>query len=324
MSKQIFITSTIPDVGIQLLKEKGYAVEVRSGDSLLSQEELVSLLKQKSYDAVITLLTDRVDATVFDAAPTVKLYVNYASGYDNIDVVEAAKRGITVANAPADGSAEAVAEHTIALMLALAARIVEADQFVRDGKYQGWRPTNFIGSDILGKTLGLIGAGRIGNRVAHYARALGMHVTYHDTVRNEQLERDCDARHAASIEDLLSTADVVSLHVPLLDSTRHLIDEKGLSLMKPTAFLINTSRGPVIDEIALEEALRNHRIGGAALDVFEFEPKTVPGLTERENVILTPHIASASREARDQMAEVAALNVIDYFEKGAPRNVITT
>jgi glyoxylate reductase len=324
MPKQIFVTSTIPDVGIQLLKEKGYDVEVRSGDALLSKEDLIAHLKLKPYDAVVTLLTDRIDAAVFDAAPSVKLYVNYASGYDNIDVVEAKKRGITVANAPADGSAEAVAEHTIALMLALAARIVEADQYVRDGKYQGWQPMNFIGSDILGKTLGLIGAGRIGNRVAHYARALGMQVIYHDTVRNEQLERDCAASQAATIEKLLSSADVVSLHVPLLDSTRHLINGTALSAMKPTAFLINTSRGPVVDEVALEEALRNHRIGGAALDVFEFEPKTVPGLTNLGNVILTPHIASASREAREQMADIAALNVIDFFEKGVPRNVITT
>ncbi len=323
MPKQIFVTSTIPDVGINLLKEKGYSVEVRSGDTILSQEELITHLKQKPYDAVITLLTDRVDAAVFEAASSVKLYVNYASGYDNIDVAEAKKRGITVANAPTNGSAEAVAEHTIALMLALAARIVEADQYVRDGKYQGWQPTNFIGTDILGKTLGLVGAGRIGNRVAHYARALGMQVIYHDTVRNEQLERDCDARLAASLEDLLSAADVVSLHAPLLDSTRHLINEQRLSVMKPTAFLVNTSRGPVIDETALEVALRNHRIGGAALDVFEFEPKTVPGLTELQNVILTPHIASASREARDEMAEVAAQNVIDFFEKGVSRNVIT-
>jgi glyoxylate reductase len=324
MPKQIFITSTIPDAGINLLKEKGYDVEVRSVDALLAQEELIAHLKQKPYDAVVTLLTDRIDAAVFDAAPSVKLYVNYASGYDNIDVAEAKKRGITVANAPADGSAEAVAEHTIALMLALAARIVEADQYVRDGKYQGWQPMNFIGSDILGKTLGLIGAGRIGNRVAHYARALGMQIVYHDTVRNEQLERDCAARQTATIEELLSSADVVSLHVPLLDSTRHLINGAALSAMKPTAFLINTSRGPVVDESALEDALRNHRIGGAALDVFEFEPKTVPGLTDLENVILTPHIASASREARDQMADIAALNVIDFFEKGVPRNVITT
>lgn len=323
MPKQIFVTSTIPDAGLKLLKEKGHVVDVREGDTIPSQEEIIVALAQKPYDAVITLLTDKINAPVLDAAPSVKLYVNYASGYDNIDVAEAKKRGILVANAPANGSAEAVAEHTIALMLGLAARIVEADQYVRDEKYVGWQPMNFIGTDILGKTLGLVGAGRIGNRVGQYARALGMQIIYHDAVRNEQLERDTGAHLAASLDELLSTADVVSLHVPLLDSTRHLINAETLALMKPTAFLINTARGAVVDETALEVALREGRIGGAALDVFEFEPQTVPGLTKLQNVILTPHIASASREARDEMAEIAAQNVIDFFETGVPRNGIT-
>ncbi len=305
-----------------MLKAKGYAADVYPEDRILTHKKLVDILKKGSYDAVLCLLTDAIDAAVFDSAPSVKLYANYASGYDNIDVAEAKRRGITVTNAPADLTSEAVAEHTIALILALAARIVEADEFVRLGKYKGWSPMNFIGTDILGKTLGLIGAGRIGERVAYYSKGLGMKIIYTDVVRNDRIEKEYGAVYRGSVEEVLQAADVISLHVPLLDSTRHLINEARLRLMKPTGFLINTSRGPVVDEKALAEALKEKTIAGAALDVFEFEPKTVPGLAKLDNVILTPHIASASIEARDQMAEIAAQNIIDFFEGGKPRNIV--
>lgn len=305
-----------------MLKDKGYAVDVYPEDRILTHKELVDILKKGSYDAVLCLLTDTIDAAVFDSAPSVKLYANYATGYDNIDVAEAKRRGIAVSNAPAGLTSEAVAEHTIALMLALAARIVEADEFVRLGKYDGWSPMNFIGTDILGKTLGLIGAGRIGERVAHYSKGLGMKIIYADVIGNDRIEKEYGAVRYDSVEEVLKAADVVSLHVPLLDSTRHLINEARLRLMKPTGFLINTSRGPVVDEEALTKALKEKTIAGAALDVFEFEPKTVPGLAELDNVILTPHIASASREARDQMAEIAAQNIVDFLEGGKPRNIV--
>ena len=322
MSKRVFITRRIPDIGVDMLKAKGYAADVYPEDRILTHKKLVDILKKGSYDAVLCLLTDAIDAAVFDSAPSVKLYANYASGYDNIDVAEAKRRGITVTNAPADLTSEAVAEHTIALILALAARIVEADEFVRLGKYKGWSPMNFIGTDILGKTLGLIGAGRIGERVAYYSKGLGMKIIYTDVVRNDRIEKEYGAVYRGSVEEVLQAADVISLHVPLLDSTRHLINEARLRLMKPTGFLINTSRGPVVDEKALAEALKEKTIAGAALDVFEFEPKTVPGLAKLDNVILTPHIASASIEARDQMAEIAAQNIIDFFEGGKPRNIV--
>lgn len=324
MAKTIFITRQIPDAGIQMLNEKGYEVDINSKDSILSQKQLISFLKRKPYDAVLSLLTDYITTEVFDAVPSVKLYANYATGFDNIDIAEAKKRGITVTNAPADLSVEAVAEHTIALMLALAARIVEADEFVRRGKYKGWSPMNFIGTTIFGKTLGLIGVGRIGSRVAHYAKGLGMKIIYTDVVRNEQIEKELNATYYTSPEELLPHADVVSLHVPLLDSTRHLINEDRLRTMKPTALIINTSRGPVIDEQALEQALATKIITSAALDVFEFEPKTAPGLVKLQNVILTPHIGSASSEARNQMAEIAAQNIIDFFEGRIPKNIVNS
>lgn len=324
MSKKIFITRKIPDIGVAILENKGYAVDMYPKDSILSKKELIRILKKGSYDAVLCLLTDMIDGEVFDAAPSLKLYVNYASGYDNIDIAEAKRRSIAVANAPAPLSSEAVAEHTIALMLALAARIVEADEFVRRGKYKGWAPMNFIGTDILGKTLGLVGAGRIGKRVAFYSKGLGMKIIYTDVVRNDQIEKECGAIYFNSVEEILKAADIVSLHVPLLSSTQHLINEARLRLMKPTSFLINTSRGAVIDEQALEKALRDKIISAAALDVFEFEPKLSRGLVKLPNVILTPHIASASIGARDEMAQIAAFNITDFLEGKVPRNIVNS
>lgn len=305
-----------------MLEEKGYVVDVNHKDSIPSQKQIIKLLKRKPYDVVITLLTDCIDASVFSATPSTKMFVNYASGYDNIDIVEAKKRGVFVANAPADLSSKAVAEHIIALMLALAARIVEADEFVRRGKYRGWSPMNFIGMDIFGKTLGLVGAGRIGEQVAHYSKGLGLKIIYTDVVRNERIEKECNADYCESLEELLSKADIVSLHVPLLNSTKHLINEERLRMMKPTSFIINTSRGPIVDEKALEKILKEGVIRGAGLDVFEFEPKLSRGLVKLQNVILTPHIASASEAARDQMAEITANNVIDFFEGRIPRNIV--
>jgi len=322
MNKKIFVTRRIPDIGIKMLEDRGYTVEIYPKDEIIGQKKLIKTLKKGNYDGVLSLLTDNVDASVFNAAPTVKIFANYATGFDNIDLVEAKKRGVIVTNAPSDIASEAVSEHAIALMLTLAARIVESDKFMRLGKYKGWEPMGFVGTDILGKTLGIVGVGRIGSRVAHYAKGLGLNIVYTDVVRNAKLEQDCGAIFCASIEELLPKADVVSLHTPLLDSTRHLINETRLKLMKPTSFLINTSRGPVVDEKALVSALQNKTIAGAGLDVFEFEPKLSAGLSKLSNVVLTPHIASASIEARDEMSEIAAQNIIDFFDGKEPKNKV--
>ena len=208
-------------------------------------------------------------------------------------------------------------------MLALAARIVEADDFVRRGKYKGWGPMAFIGTDLLNKTLGIIGAGRIGTRVAQYCKGLGMTIVYTDTARNTLLEESCGAQYCATVEELLPRADIVTLHVPALQSTTHLIDERRLRLMKSTALLINTARGPVIEERALEKILKEKVIAGAALDVFEFEPQISKTLRRLPNTVLTPHIASASDTARNEMAQLAAFNIIDFFEGRTPRNAVT-
>lgn len=322
MPKSIFVTRQIPELAIKMLRDKGYTVDVNTRSSIPTQKNIINFLKKKPYDAVLTLLTDKIDTRVFERAPSVKLYANYAIGFDNIDITEAKKRGITVTNAPGDITSEAVAEHTMAMILALAARIVEADEFVRRGKYKGWSPIDFIGTDIVGKTIGLIGAGRIGKKVAEYSKGLGMKVIYTDIKRNEQMEEGGGIEYRASAEEVLKEADIVSIHVPLLDSTHHLMNEARLQLMKPTAFLINTSRGPIVHEEALVKALQEKVISGAALDVFEFEPRISTRLRKMQNVILTPHIASASIAARNQMAEIAAQNIIDFLEGKTPKNIV--
>lgn len=318
--KNIYVTRRIPDVGIKMLEEKGYSVDIRESDMPPTQDELNDALKAKQYDAVITLLTDKIDQKIFDANPGIKLYANYAIGFDNLDIKLAKEKGISVTNTPGQ-YAGCVAEHAIALMLALTTRLVEGDEFVRAGNYKAWRPDIFIGTDLTSKTLGLIGAGRIGEQVAwKLMHGFKMKIIYHDIVRNQALDNDDRAEFKETIEEVLKEADIVTLHTPLLPETKHLINEERLRMMKPTAFLINTARGPVVDEHALLKALQEKWIKGAGLDVMEFEPNPVPGLTDLDNVIITPHIASARESARNEMATICAQNVIDFFEGNELKN----
>jgi glyoxylate reductase len=309
---KIFITRQIPEAGINLLKEKGFEVEVSDFDGVLPREQLLE--KIKGADAVLSLLTDKVNAEFFDAAgQQLKIVANYAVGYDNIDVAEAKKRGVIATNTP-DVLTESVAEHAIALMVSAARRIVESDKFMRGGKYVGWAPMLLLGNDLAGKTLGLVGLGRIGARVAEIAKnGFGMKIIYFDVKRSEALEKNLGLEYA-ELDAVLKQADFISVHVPLLESTRHLISADKIAMMKPSAYLINTSRGPVVDEKALVEALRNKTIKGAGLDVFEEEPKMAPGLAELDNVVLTPHTASATEETRGAMSELAAKNIIEVLE----------
>jgi D-3-phosphoglycerate dehydrogenase len=319
---KVYITRKIPEAGINKLIKRGYEVDINPEDRVLSKEELVSFLKKKPYDAVLCLLTDKIDADVFDAASRAKIFANYAVGFDNIDLDAAKKRGVMVTNTPGVLT-NTVAEHTLALMLAVSRRIAEADKFVRAGKYEGWAPLLFLGTDLGGKTLGIIGLGRIGRRVAHHAKmGFEMKVIYHDVKRNEEFEEKYNAEFKETLEDLLKEADFVSVHVPLLPSTRHLINAERLRLMKPSSYLINTSRGPVVDEEALVEVLKNRIIKGAAIDVFENEPRLSPGLVGLDNIVLTPHIASATQETRSKMAELAAENIIAGLEGKEPPNLL--
>lgn len=318
---KIYVTRKIPDAGIKKLKGKGYEVDINPEDRNLKPEELVAALKAKSYDAVLCLLTDKIDASVFDAASTAKIFANYAVGYNNIDVKEAEKRKIFISNTPGVLT-ESVAEHTIALIFSIAKRIVEADQFMRDGKFIGWEPMLFLGDDLLGKKLGLVGLGRIGAEVAKRMHdGFEMEILYYDVARNEELEKKYHVKYV-DLEMLLKESDFVSIHVPLLPETKHLIGEKQFKLMKKTAYLINTSRGPVVDEVALVEALKTGEIRGAGLDVYENEPKAAPGLVELPNTVLTPHTASATIETRSKMSEMAADNIIAVLEGKTPPNLV--
>lgn len=323
MTKQkVFVTRRIPEAGLALLRaRKDIALTVAPQDRAIAR---MALLKGvKGADAVLSLLTDRIDGGVLDAAgKQLKIVSNYAVGTDNLDLAAFAKRGVKAANTPGVLS-NAVAEHTFALMMAIARRIPESDAFVRAGKYKGWGPLMLIGSGLQGKTLGVIGLGRIGKGVCDRAiKGMGMHVMYHDVKRDKAFEQEEQFARYASVDRIVSDADFISIHVPLLPTTRHLIDARRLKMMKKTAYLINTSRGPIIDEKALVVALRKGSIAGAALDVYENEPKLAPGLTKLKNVVLTPHTASATIEARDDMATMAAQAILDVLDGKTPKNLV--
>jgi len=318
---KIYITRHIPEIGIEMLKDAGHEVTVSKKDGVLSKEELIDELRKEEYEAVLCLLTDQIDKDVYDAAPKAVIFANYAVGYNNIDVEEATKRKITITNTPGVLT-ETVAEYTFSLILSLLHRIPEADKFTRAGKYEGWAPELLLGRNIAGKTIGILGAGRIGQQVVRHAHHFGAKVTYYDIKQNEELEREVGAVYKKGVNDVFKEADIVSVHVPLLPSTKHLVSKERLLLMKEDAYLINTSRGPVVDEKALVEVLRAGKIRGAALDVFEEEPKLAPGLVEFPNVIITPHIASATESTRGKMAELAAQNIIDMLKGDTPKHVV--
>lgn len=318
----IFVTRKIPDVGLQLLEAAGHEVVVSQKAGVLTKVELLAALAERPYEGMVSLLTDEIDSAVLAAAPQLKIVANYAVGYNNIDVAAATAAGVVVTNTPGVLT-DTVAEFTTALILAVAKQIAAGDRFTRAGKYEGWSPELLLGSDLHGKTLGIVGAGRIGAGVAkRMALGFGMTVAYHDIARSEALEAELECTYCETLEALLQTADVVSLHVPLLPQTHHLMNAERLALMKPTAYLVNTSRGPVIDEQALVAALQDKKIKGAGLDVYENEPALAPGLTALENIVLTPHIASGSEETRNRMSELVAENVTALFSGAQPPNIV--
>ena len=316
----ILVTRKIPKIGLDLLKAAGHKIKLHNKSSTMPRKEL--LKAAKGCDAVLSLLTDKIDEEFFIAAGMqLKVVANYAVGYDNFDLKAFKKRNVIATNTPTVLNV-AVAEHALALILAAAKRVCESDRFTRAGKYKGWEPELLLGTELTGKTIGVLGLGRIGADVARRAaRGLDMNVLYYDVKRNEQFEKDLGAKFV-SVEELLKTSDVVSIHVPLLPTTRHLIDAKKLKMMKKTAILVNTSRGPVVDEKALVAALKSKRIAAAGLDVYEFEPKLSPGLAKLSNVTLTPHTASATIETRDAMAKIAAQGVIDALSGKTPTNLV--
>lgn len=315
----VYITSKIPTVGVNLLRSKGFNVEINQNSRNLTKDELVDIFSK--YDAVLTLMTDKIDAGVLKHSKNLKIIANFAIGFDNIDVLEAKRRGIIVTNTPGVAS-EAVAEHTIMLILACVKKLIEADKYVRLGKFQRWDPLAFLNSEISGKNLGIIGLGSIGTNVGQIARqGFGMKILYFDILRSEDFELLTEAKFT-TLETLLQEADTITIHCPLTEKTRHLISKNELKLMKKTAILINTSRGPVVDENALIWALREGEIAAAGLDVYEREPHVPEELKTLSNVILTPHMASATIQVRENMAKIAAQNIIAVFEGKEPLGLI--
>lgn len=315
---KVFVTRQIPQKGLEILKAR-FEVEIGASDKSLSKREIYE--GTKDADALVCLLSDAIDEEILSGAKKLKIIANYAVGYNNINVEYAKKHGIFVTNTPGVLT-ETTADLTWALMLTVTRRIVEADKFTRSGKFKGWEPELMLGSDVFGKTLGVVGAGRIGQAVMKRAIGFGMRVIYYSKNRLPlDIESNLNASYV-SLEGLLKEADFVSLHVPLTKDTYHMIGEDQLSLMKRTAYLINTARGPVVDEEALVKFLKEKRIAGAALDVFENEPLLTPGLTELDNAVITPHIGSASKETREKMSVIVAENVIAALEGKIPPNCV--
>lgn len=316
--KSVLVTRTIPDRGIAALSAAGLSVRVNPSARGLRHDELREQVG--GYDGVICHLSDRIDADILAAAaPRCRVFATCAVGYDNIDVPAAARLGIVITNTP-EVLTNATADLTWALILATARRLGEAERLVRAGAWRGWGMLDFLGVDVYGRTLGVIGAGRIGTAVARRATGFSMRVLYHDDAPRPPME-SLGARRVG-LPELLSSSDFVSLHVPLTEGTRRLIDRKALDLMKRDAVLINTARGDVVDQAALIEVLREGRIFAAGLDVYQNEPRVPKELTALENVILLPHIGSATIATRTRMAEMAAENVIAVLNGRAPINPV--
>ncbi|WP_029689390.1 glyoxylate reductase [Thermoanaerobacter sp. A7A] len=314
---KVFVTRAIPEEGVNLLREY-CEVEVSPYDRMLTKEELLEKVQGKN--AVITQLTDKVDKEFFEAAKDVKIVANYAVGFDNIDLEEATIRGVYITNTP-DVLTNATAELAWALLFATARRVVESDKFMRSGKFQGWAPMLFLGKGVTGKTLGIIGAGRIGQAFAKMAKGFDMKILYTARSPKKEFEEETGAQYV-DLDTLLKESDFVSIHVPLTPETRHLIGEKELKLMKKSAILINTGRGPVVDEKALVKALKNKDIYAAGLDVYEREPMFEEELAQLDNVVMLPHIGSATEEARRDMSILVAQNIIDVIEGRVPRTLV--
>jgi len=316
---RVLITRRVPPPAVELLERAGLVADVIDQDDPPSREMLLE--RARGVSGLIAMLSERVDVDLLDAAgPSLRIVANFAVGYDNIDLEACGQRGIRAANTPGVLT-DATADLAWALILAVARRVVEGDRLVRNGQWTGWAPMQFLGVQVGGATLGIVGAGRIGTAVGLRSAGFGMKVLYVDQRSNPELEQRVGARRV-ELDELIAAADVISLHVPLTDENRHLIGARQFAAMKPHAILINTARGPVIDEAALVEALRDHRIAGAGLDVYEDEPRLAPGLSELPNVVVLPHLGSAATATRQKMSQMTSENVIAVLGGREPPNPV--
>lgn len=315
----VLITAAIPQAALEILQKAGLNVESYTGDALITKDELLKRIVGKDY--LITPLSTQVDQDVIDADPQLKLIANFGAGFNNIDVKYARQKNIPVTNTP-KVSTTSTAEVTTALIISLAHRVVEGDKLMRTKGFAGWAPLFFLGHELAGKTLGVFGMGQIGQAVAKRMAAFDMRIIY--TQRHQlapEVEQKLNAKFV-TMDELISNSDVLTLHAPLTPQTKHILGAKQFKQMKNSVYLINASRGPVIDEAALLTALQNHELAGAALDVYENEPQVADGFKQLDNVILTPHIGNATVEARDAMADIVANNVVLANENKEPLYVI--
>jgi glyoxylate reductase len=316
---EIYITRELPERGLNIMK-KHFDAEVWPEYAPPPKKTIME--KAKNVDALVSLLSDKIDAEVFNASPKLKIVSQLAVGFDNIDIPEATKRGIYVTNTP-EVLTDTTADFAWLLLMAVARRIVEADKYVHTGQWKvGWHPAMLTGRDIHNTTIGIVGAGRIGYAMAKRAKGFDMNILFYDVIPRPEMEKDFGAEKT-DLDTLLKESDFVSLHVPLMKETHHLINAEKLKLMKKTAYLINNARGPVVDEKALYEALKNGQIAGAGLDVFEQEPTPLDNpLLKLDNVVVAPHISSASLETRAKMSEIVADNLVSFFEGKKPPNLV--
>ncbi|WP_419792246.1 2-hydroxyacid dehydrogenase family protein [Staphylococcus chromogenes] len=315
--KKIFVAGPIPEVGLNLLKEH-FEVEMYEGKGIISQDELKKCVKDAF--GLVSLLSTNVDKEVIDSGEQLAFIANYGAGFNNVDIDYAKSKGIEVSNTP-KASTNATAELTMGILLAVARRIPEGDQLMRHEGFDGWAPLFFRGREVSGKTIGIIGLGEIGSAVARRAKGFDMNILYTGPHRKEDKEQALDASYV-DLETLLKESDFITINAAYNASMEHMIDAEQLKLMKSTAYLINASRGPIVHEKALLEALQNKTIEGAALDVYEFEPEITEGLKSLDNVVITPHIGNATFEARDMMAEIVANNLIKKAQGETPDYIV--
>jgi glyoxylate reductase len=315
---RVLITSRIPKEVISIV-EREHQIEMNELDQPMDRLDIMKCIQDK--EGLLCTISDRIDEELLARAPSMKMIANYGVGFDHIDLDAATRRGIPVSNTPGVLT-DATAELAFALILAVARRVIEGDQRTRRGAFRFWAPLLFLGRQVTGKTLGIIGFGQIGRAVAKRAAGFDMRVLYHGRKRADQSVEQMFSAEYRGLEGLLKESDFVSLHVPLTEQTRHLIGSRELSIMKPSAYLINTSRGPVVNESELVIALQEKTISGAGLDVYENEPELAPELIDLPNVVLLPHVGSATLETRTKMAEMAAENLIAGLKGRVPPNCL--
>ncbi|WP_436865717.1 2-hydroxyacid dehydrogenase family protein [Staphylococcus pseudoxylosus] len=315
---KVYIAGPIPEVGLNLLKDQGFEVDMYEGKGIIDKETLKEGLKDA--DALISLLSTNVDKDVIDAASNLKIIANYGAGFNNIDGDYARQLNIDVTNTP-KASTNSTAELTFGLVLSAARRIVEGDKLCRTTGFDGWAPLFFRGREVSGKTIGIIGLGEIGSAVARRAKAFDMNVLYTGPNQKVDREREIGAKYV-DLETLLKNADFVTINAAYNPDMHHQIDTEQFEMMKPTSYLINASRGPIVHEQALVQALQDKEIEGAALDVFEFEPEINDELKKLDNVVLTPHIGNATFESRDMMSKIVANDTVSKLTNHEPKYVV--